>query len=391
MDKKAIVLLGATGSIGESTLKVVRTHPDHLHLIGAACYSQVEKLANDLAGLNVPHIAIYDEAAFEKAQKESLFPNSTLYCGLEGLIALATLPQASTVVLATTGTLGLKPALAAVTVGKDIALANKEILVLAGACITQAAKQHNARIIPLDSEHSAIFQCLQGETLKSVEKIMLTASGGPFLNHTQEELQYITPKEALKHPTWSMGAKVTLDSATLANKGLELIEAHWLFNMPDSQLDAVIHSQSIIHSFVCFQDGSITAQLSTPRMTFPIQYGLLYPERHPKPEPSLNWSQVHQWEIRPIKDNQFPCFQLAKAALKAGGTAPGIFNAANEIAAAAFLEGKITFLEIPQIIEHTLELSNINHTDSLDELLQADYKARQAASTLIHNTLFTHA
>lgn len=390
MQVKNIVLLGATGSIGESTLRVVRTHPHCLHVTGAACYTQVEKLAHDLQGLCVKHIAIYDPKAYQKAREENLFPEATLYCGLEGLTTLATLPGVHTVVLATTGTLGLKPALAAVRAGKDIALANKEILVLAGSAITQAAREYGATIIPLDSEHSAIFQCLQGEDPKSIESIMLTASGGPFLNKAKEELAFITPEEALKHPNWSMGSKVTLDCATLANKGLELIEAHWLFDIPTQQLDAVIHPQSIIHSFVCFKDGSTLAQLSTPKMTFPIQYGLLYPQRLPKPEPSLDWSQIHRWEIRPINTAQFPCFTLAKEALLQGGTAPGTFNAANEVAVHAFLKHEIAFLDIPYIIECTLAKTPTVSTNSLDDLLQVDREARQIATSFIHNTLPIH-
>ena len=378
--KKRLVLLGATGSIGDSTLQVVRKHPDKLELVAVAAHKNCAKLDAIAREFNVKQVGVFDEAAARAAKKAGLFKGRTLHVGPQGLEELARLPEGDMVVAAVVGTLGLKPTLAAIQAGKDIALANKEILVLAGQFVMAAAKKRGVTVVPLDSEHNAIFQCLDGERAQDVAKLLLTASGGPFRDFTREQMSAITPEAALKHPNWDMGPKVTVDSSTMANKGLEVIEAHWLFGLPAERIEVVVHPQSIVHSMVQFVDGSIIAQLSPPSMTFPIQHSLLYPGRADGVSPTLDFSKKFSLDFRPPNLDLFPCLRLAFAALKAEGAAPGAFNAANEIAVAAFLARRIRYLDIPRIIEKTLATLPSTRLRHLDDILAADAAARRRAT-----------
>ena len=374
--KKRIVLLGATGSIGKNTLKVLRTHRDRLELVGIASRSRYRELIAIAREFEVPHMALYEETSFFKAREEC-GKKTHLYCGPEGLEEIACLPDVDMVVSAVVGTTGLKPTLAALNAGKDIALANKEILVLAGQFVMEAAQSNGKRLIPLDSEHNALFQCLEGN--KAAEKLILTASGGPFRNYSIEEMREIQPEHALCHPNWEMGPKVTIDSSTMANKGLEVIEAHWLFQMPAEKIEVVIHPQSLIHSMVQFIDGSILAQMSPPSMTFPIQHGLLYPERTPAVEKGIDFKEGLHLDFYPPDEERFPCLKLAFQCLRAGGIAPAIFNAANEIAVQAFLKHKIPYLAIAAIIEQTLQKMSNFSPKTLEEVLDADREAQKQA------------
>ncbi len=381
---KPIVLLGATGSIGDSTLRVLREHPDKLRLVGIAGNSRTRELAAIAREFSVREVAIYDEAACRKAIEDNLFPEGTrLHCGLEGLTELACLPEAHTVVTAIVGTLALRPTLAALEQGKHIALASKEILVMAGRYVMEVARRKGASILPLDSEHNAIFQCLQGERPVDVDRLILTASGGPFRDYTTDRMKTITREDALRHPNWDMGPKITVDSSTMANKGLEVIEARWLFDLPPERIDVVVHPQSIVHSMVQFVDGSIIAQLCPPSMTFAIQHSLLYPERARGVEATLDFSQAMNLEFRPPRWDDFPCLRLAFDALKADGAAPAIFNASNEIAVASFLDGKLPYLAIPETIAHTMGRLDGIQADSLDAIFAADQQARDYAREYI--------
>lgn len=378
--KKRIILLGATGSIGENALKVIAQHEEVLELVGLACRTRFEELAAVARRFQVRHIAVFDEEAADRARRSGLFPEGAeISAGLSGLTNLARLAEGDIVLSAVVGTLGLKPTLAAIEAGKDVALASKEILVLAGKFITEAARRHGTRIIPVDSEHNAIFQCLQGSRSESISRLILTASGGPFLDRPLDRLHQVTPDEALKHPTWNMGPKVTVDSATMANKGLELIEARWLFGMRADQIDVVIHPQSIVHSLVEFLDGSVLAQLSPTSMTFAIQHALLYPERRQGVETGLDFSRALNLEFRPVESERYPCLQLARDAMAAGGVAPAVFNAANEVAVEAFLANRLAYLEIPALIRNTLvQFTNLEPAN-LDQVLEADAAARERA------------
>jgi len=379
--RKRVVLLGATGSVGESTLRVIAAHRDKLELVGIAARTNYARLAQIARDFNVPHAAIYDDAAYGVARTAGGFPPGTrLYGGHGGLVSLAQLPEADVVLVAVVGTTGLEPALAALAAGKDLALASKEILVLAGKFIMAEARRHGAKLLPVDSEHSAVFQCLEGHPHAGVRRIVLTASGGAFRDWSHERLAHVTPADATKHPNWSMGPKITVDSATLANKGLELIEAQWLFGLRPEQCTAVLHPQSIVHCLVEFTDGAMLAQLSPPSMTFPIQHALLHPARAPGVEAALDFTKLLGLEFRPVDELRFPCFRLARQTMAAGGIAPAVFNAANEVAVAAFLAGSIPFLAIPQVIDHTLQTVDNFEPESLAAVLDADAGARRIAT-----------
>jgi len=337
-DPRNIVLLGATGSIGESTLSVIRKFPERFSLLGIAANRNAGQLRQTADRFKVPHRTLYAEE------------------GTEGLVRLATLEEADIVVVATTGTAGLEPTAAALEAGKTVALANKETLVLGGELIMRLEREGQGRILPVDSEHNAIFQCLEACPRRSLlKRILLTASGGPFLHHTRSELQSVTVEEALRHPNWDMGPKVTVDSATMANKGLEMIEARWLFDLQVEQIDVVVHPQSLIHSMIEFKDGSVITQMAPPSMTFPIQHVLSYPERLDPCVPGLDFTRIHQLVLRPPDVDRFPCLKLASEALARGGIAPAAYNAANEVAVQAFLDGGLRFIEIPALIEACLE------------------------------------
>ena len=381
---KKVVLLGATGSIGGSTLRVLRAHPDRLQLVGVAAQSRHNELAAICREFDVPHAVLQDEKAYLRAQQAGHFPATTqLSSGTEALAELATLTEADIVLVAVVGVAGLRPTLAAIEAGKDIALANKELLVLGGAHVIEAAKRKGVRLLPTDSEHNAIFQCLQGHPPEQVDKLILTASGGQFRDTPKKELAEVTPEMATQHPNWSMGPKITVDSATMANKGLELIEAHWLFGLEPDHLEVVIHPQSLVHSFVQFIDGSILAQVSPPDMTFAIQHCLLYPDRAPSVMPSTDFSKAFSLDFTPPEYAKYPCLQLAYNALRAGDAAPAIFNAANEVAVERFLAKEISYLEIPQLIEHSLTQVVSPSSPSLDQLFQIDTETRDLAQA--HN------
>jgi 1-deoxy-D-xylulose-5-phosphate reductoisomerase len=380
---KKFVLLGATGSIGESTLRVLRKHPDKLQLVGISAKQQADKLSEIAHEFSVPF------ACLEKPPAPGVsFPEETdLLHGQEGIETLAALPEADLIVIAVVGAAGLLPTLSAVKQGKDVVLANKEALVVGGELVTQTASRHGARLIPADSEHNAVFQCLHGQPENSLDSIILTASGGPFREMPIADFKNITPEQALNHPNWSMGKKITIDSATMANKALELIEARWLFDLPPEKLEVVIHPPSLVHAIVRFVDGCCLAQLSPPSMTFALQNALLYPERAPGVESSLDFSNPLDLSFSPPCFDKFPCLRLGVDALAQGGNAPLVFNAANEIAVEAFLRNRIGFLQIADIIEHSLNTISNKQTDSLDELLDLDAEVRQLASARIEQSI----
>ena len=378
-DPKKIVLLGATGSIGESTLQVIRKHPDRLQLIGVSAHSNSQKLANISNEFKVPH-AYLPETASEVTDWPS-------HCSLDrstnGLTDIAALEEADVVVVAIVGASGLGPTLSALQAGKDVVLANKESLVLGGDLVMRTAKENGARVIPADSEHNAVFQCIQGEKHRDLDSIILTASGGPFRELPVEELKHVTIEQALDHPNWSMGNKVTIDSATMANKGLELIEARWLFDLPSSKLEVVIHPTSIVHAMVRFIDGCCLAQLSPPSMTFALQHALLFPDRAEGVHSSLDFAKPLDLNFSPPSLDRFPCLRLAKDCLEQGGSAPLVFNAANEIAVSAFLSNRIGFLQISDIIEKTLSKFAQQTQNDLQALLSLDSEARRIAAEII--------
>jgi 1-deoxy-D-xylulose-5-phosphate reductoisomerase len=378
-DPKKIVLLGATGSIGESTLQVIRKHPDRLQLIGVSAHSNSQKLADISNEFKVPH-AYLPETASEVMDWPS-------HCALDrstnGLTDIAALEEADVVVVAIVGASGLGPTLSALQAGKDVVLANKESLVLGGDLVMRTAKDNGARVIPADSEHNAVFQCIQGEKHRDLDSIILTASGGPFRELPVEELKHVTIEQALDHPNWSMGNKVTIDSATMANKGLELIEARWLFDLSPSKLEVVIHPTSIVHAMVRFIDGCCLAQLSPPSMTFALQHALLFPDRAEGVHSSLDFSKPLDLNFSPPALDRFPCLRLAKDCLEQGGSAPLVFNAANEIAVSAFLSNRIGFLQISDIIEQTLSKFAQQTQNDLQALLSLDSEARRIAAEII--------
>jgi 1-deoxy-D-xylulose-5-phosphate reductoisomerase len=378
--RKRVVLLGATGSIGENTLRVLRAHPDALELVGVAAHASADKLAAIAREFGVRHVALFDAAAAAWL-REKLPPGAVQHApGVAGLETLATLPEADVVLVAVVGTAGLRPALAALAAGKDLALASKEILVLAGAHVLAAAKKSGARLLPVDSEHNAVFQCLQGHAHADVRRVILTASGGAFRDWPAERLGEATVADALKHPNWAMGPKITVDSATLANKGLELIEASVLFDLRPAQCAAIIHPQSIVHCLVEFNDGAMLAQLCPPSMTFPIQHALLFPARGPRgTEAALPLDRVLGLEFRPADEGRFPMLRLAREAMERGGAAPAVYNAANEVAVAAFLAGRLPFLGIPRVTEATLAALAGASADGLEAVLAADAEARLVA------------
>jgi 1-deoxy-D-xylulose-5-phosphate reductoisomerase len=379
--RRRVVLLGATGSIGASTLRVLSAHPDKLELVGIAARSDWRRLAQIAREHGVRSVAIHDEGAWREARSSGEFPKDTrLLTGDAGLSELAALPEADTVLVAVVGTAGLGPAMAAIAAGKDLALASKEILVLAGKFVMEEARIHGTRILPVDSEHSAVFQCIEGHPTAGVRRVVLTASGGAFRDWPAERLREATPADALKHPNWAMGPKVTVDSATLANKGLELIEAKWLFGLRPDQCAAVLHPQSIVHCLVEFNDGAMLAQLSPSSMTFPIQHALLHPERVDGVEPPIDFTRLVSLDFRPVDELRYPMMRFAREAMAAGGVAPAAFNAANEVAVEAFLKGRIPFLAIPTIVGQVLDRTVNFEPSSLQEVLGADSEARRGAT-----------
>jgi 1-deoxy-D-xylulose-5-phosphate reductoisomerase len=381
---KKIVLLGSTGSIGCSTLKVARDLPEELEIIALAAQGSVEKLAEQARETGVKHVAIY-RAELADSLRALLPDDVTIHCGPEGLIEVATLAEADTTLVAIVGTAGLQPALAAIRAGKDLAVASKEILVMAGEIVTREAQQAGVQLLPVDSEHNAIFQCLDGHRggEKEVSRLILTASGGPFRNTPAAELPHVTLAQALKHPTWDMGRKITIDSASLFNKGLEMIEARWLFGIGMERIDVIVHPQSIIHSMVEFIDGSVLAQLSHTDMCFPIQYALTWPKRMRGGLRPLRFEELAKLEFIAPRENDFPALRLAREAGLTGGTLPAVYNAANEIAVDAFIAGRIPFPGIWDLVEKTMNSHAVQTACELQPILEADAWARTHASDLL--------
>ena len=379
--RKRVVILGATGSVGTNALRVIAAHSDRLELVGVAARTNGKRLAAIARDFGVRHAAIFDEKAATLARGSGDFPAGTrILSGIGGLVELACLPEADIILVAVVGTTGLEPALAALAAGKELALASKEILVLAGRFVIAAAKANRAKLIPVDSEHNAVFQCIQGHPISGVRQIILTASGGAFRDWPLQKLAHVTPADALRHPNWSMGPKITVDSATLANKGLELIEAQWLFGVPPERLSAILHPQSIVHCHVGFNDGAMLAQLCPPSMAFPIQHALLHPDRWPGVDAPLDLSKLVSLEFRPVDETRFPMLRLARNAMLAGGIAPAVFNAANEVAVGAFLEGRIPFLAISALVDQCLaDMRNCEPT-TLADVVEADAEARRTAA-----------
>ena len=381
---RKLTILGATGSIGDNALQVVRGNKSRLQVVGIAGKKNFEKLAKIAEEFGVKHVGIYDPQAMEKAKSSGLFDKSVkFYCGPEGLEEIACLQEADTTVSAIVGTQALKPTISAIESGKDIALANKELLVMAGKFVMGAAARKGVKILPLDSEHNAIFQCLWGENKKDISKLIITASGGMFRDFTYEQMKSIKPADALRHPNWKMGPKVTIDSSTLANKGLEVIEAKWLFNVAPDQIQVVVQRQSLVHSMVQFRDGAVLAQMGTPDMKLPIQYALCYPERKANSFKRLDLAEAGKLEFEKPDMEKFRNLALAYAAIDKGGNAPCVLNAANEVAVAAFLQDKISFLQISDIIEKTLQRSSfIAKPAHYSDYVDSDNEARRIAEEL---------
>jgi 1-deoxy-D-xylulose-5-phosphate reductoisomerase len=376
---KNVVLLGSTGSIGTSTVKVAEDLPEKIRLLALAAGNNVELLLEQTRKHRPQAISIGDS---EKAEhlRQALGTGCEVFCGAEGLVKLATLPGADIVVIAIVGTAGLQPALAAIRAGKDIAVASKEILVMAGEIVMAEARKQGVRVLAIDSEHSAIFQCLDGKPANSIRRLWLTASGGPFRATPKEEFPGITVERALKHPSWVMGRKITIDSATLFNKGLEMIEARWLFDVEMGRVSVVVHPQSVVHSLVEFVDGSMLAQLSTPDMCLPIQYALTYPERMPNGRVQTNLARLGSLTFEEPDLDRFPSLGLARKAGEIGGTLPAVLNAANEVAVEAFVNRQISFPQISEAVRRTMEGHQVTAHPTLDQVLAADAWARREAA-----------
>lgn len=375
---KNIVLLGSTGSIGTSTIKVADDLPDQIRLLGLAAGNNVELLLEQTRKHKPEAISITDPAK-AKELRDVLGTSTQVFSGNEGLIKLATLREADIVLIAIVGTAGLKPALAAIRAGKDIAVASKEILVMAGEIVMSEARNYGVRVLAVDSEHSAIFQCLDGKPSNSVRKLWLTASGGPFRKTPKEQFASITVEQALKHPSWVMGRKITIDSATLFNKALEMIEARWLFDIEIGRVGVVVHPQSVVHSMVEFVDGSMLAQLSTPDMCLPIQYALTYPERAGSDRVQTSLAKLGSLTFEEPDVERFPSLQLARRAGELGGTLPAVLNAANEVAVEAFVNRKINFPQITDTVRRTMDAHKVVSHPTLEQVLEADAWARQEA------------
>jgi len=374
-----VVLLGSTGSIGTSTIKVAEDLPDRIRLLGLAAGNNSELLLEQTRKHRPEAICISDPAK-AKELHNALGTSTDVFSGPEGLVRLATLPGADVVLIAIVGTGGLAPALAAIRAGKDIAVASKEILVMAGEIVMREARKNDVNVLAVDSEHSAIFQCLDGKPSTSVRRLWLTASGGPFRTTPKEEFAAITVERALKHPSWVMGRKITIDSATLFNKGLEMIEARWLFDIEMARVSVVVHPQSVVHSMVEFVDGSMLAQLSTPDMCLPIQYALTYPDRLPSDRVQTSLTRLGSLTFEEPDLERFPALQLARKAGEVGGTLPAVLNAANEVAVEAFVNKRIRFPQISEIVQRTLARHEVVSKPTLEQIFAADAWARRAAA-----------
>ncbi|HEX3618822.1 MAG TPA: 1-deoxy-D-xylulose-5-phosphate reductoisomerase [Candidatus Udaeobacter sp.] len=388
MKRKRVVILGATGSIGESALKVARDIPERMQIVGLAANSNAEKLAATANETRAPFVCLVNETKIDTLRR-TLEYKPRIFSGNAGLCEIASLTDADMVLVAIVGTGGLRPALTAIEAGKDLAVASKEILVMAGEIVMREAREHGVHVLPVDSEHNAIFQCLEGKRstlnarftldVSDVRRIILTASGGPFRETPRKDFDSITPEQALKHPTWNMGPKITIDSATLFNKGLEMIEAHWLFDVEMKRVEVVTHPQSIVHSMVEFTDGSTLAQLSYSDMCFPIQYAVTWPDRVPNTLPPLDFSKLSKLEFFTPRYEDFPALNLARRAGETGGTLPAVMNAANEMAVAAFLDRQVPFQQIWHVVEEVMNRHKAVAHPNLDAILEADQWARNEA------------
>lgn len=368
-------LLGSTGSIGTQTLDVVRKLG--IPVCALAAHSNIDLLEQQAREFSPKLVAVYEEQAALELKKRLADSHIEVTAGMEGLCQAAKYPEADVVLNAVVGMVGLQPTLEAIEAQKNVALANKETLVAGGTLVMEKAKQKGIKILPVDSEHSAIFQCLQGcPTPKALNRLILTASGGPFFGKTREELKQVTPQQALKHPNWNMGAKVTIDSATMMNKGLELMEAFWLFSMPVDRIDIVVHRESIVHSLIEYQDHSMIAQMGVPDMRIPIQYAITWPERYPSPVEQLDLTKVGSLTFYSPDEETFTCLRACKKAIRKGGLAPAAANGANETAVPLFLQGKISFLDIGCLVEQAVERQEAGTVSCLEDILQADNAAR---------------
>ncbi len=377
-DPKKVVILGSTGSIGTSALKVAHDVPDRMKVVALAAARSGATLAQQAREAGVRHVCLTDETGI--AEYEENAPAEVTRH--DSLVDLATLPEADMVLIAIVGVEGLRPALAAIEAGKDIAVASKEILVMAGEAVMTAAHAKGVNVLPVDSEHNAIFQCMEGHTADEVSRLVLTASGGPFRQLPSEELANVTVEKALNHPTWDMGPKITIDSATLFNKGLEMIEARWLFDVEMDRVDVIVHPQSIVHSMVEFVDGSVLAQLSVTDMCFPIQYAVTWPERVPNTLKPLDFAKLSRLDFEAPRYDDFPALGLARKAGETGGTLPAVLNAANEVAVAAFLDKQIGFPKIWEIVGQTMDRHEVIEHPPLDAIIAADDWARKQATEL---------
>jgi 1-deoxy-D-xylulose-5-phosphate reductoisomerase len=377
---KRLAILGSTGSIGRSALAVVDAHPSRLQVVALAAGDNAPLLADQVRQYAPEVVAMATGEGVDRLRAAcGAGMRVAMSGGAEGLIAVATHPSVDIVICASSGTAGLEAVLAAIAAGKTIALANKEVLVMAGALVTAAAQRHGVSILPVDSEHNAVHQCLHGRRQSEIRRLILTASGGPFRDFTPAQLQRVTPDEALRHPTWQMGRKITIDSATLMNKGLEVIEAHWLFGVAADRIEVVIHPQSIVHSMVELVDGSVIAQLGVTDMRLPIQYACSYPERWDGALPSLDLSKAGRLEFHPPDLERFPCLGLAYRALRAEGTLAVVLNAANEVAVAAFLDGRLGFRSIPTVIERTMNAHAVEGVSTVETVRRVDSWGRTYA------------
>jgi len=379
VNKQSLLILGSTGSIGTQTLDIVRAHPDKLEVFAITAHTNWETLAEQINEFRPVHALLADETHFTQLRDAVTHSDTGLLCGKEKMNDLVTSGEVDTVINSLVGFSGFRPTISALSAGKKVALANKESLVVGGELLAPYLNGNYDRLIPIDSEHSAILQCLVGEELRNIEKLIITASGGPFRTWNKKQLRQATVRDALKHPNWDMGSKITIDSATMMNKGLEVIEAHWLFGLPLERIEAVVHPQSIVHSMVLFHDGSIKAQMGLPDMRLPIQFALSFPDRWPLPSRQIDWSKTQELTFEPVDMDRFPCFDLALQAIDAGGYAPAILNASNEVAVERFLKEEISYIQISEIVEKSL--SHIRNTDTLSvESLEAvDRQARAYA------------
>ena len=384
--KRRIAILGSTGSIGRSALSVIEAHADRLEVVGLAAGSNANLLASQIVQMHPRVAAMATPHALDTVRAHLAgAPQPRLMAGAEGLVAVATHPDVDILLCASSGTAALEAVLAAIEAGKTIALANKEVLVMAGAIVTAAAERKGVAILPVDSEHNAIHQCLHGRSHAEISRLILTASGGPFRSHSAAELKKVGPEDALRHPTWRMGRKITIDSATLMNKGLEVIEARWLFGVGPRQIDVVIHPQSVVHSMVELRDGSIIAQLGPTDMRLPIQYAFSYPERWSSGLPPLDLTRCGQLDFAAPDHKRFPCLGLAYRALGGDSSLPVVLNSANEVAVAAFLGGQLSFLSIVEVIECTMDANDAGNVTTLDDVRRVDRWAREFAQALIRD------